>query len=328
MRAFIPLLFALIFLTNSAYSQQKVDETANQMAMLRDVFVKVKENSVFRPVVDWPNLEREIFENTSDVITETDFKDKVRLIFTKIGDKHGAFFYKGERLGMDLSWTKNLRVPANQPEAVRLSTKLLADGYGYILLPSENGSSSQISQRYQDSLCGLGLEHLKGLIIDLRLHQGGSVFPLFAGLNQLFGAKYFGASVNFEGKAFYQWTVSNGEYGRNRVTNRCKESNRLKIVVLTSPITASAGEMMAVGLKGRPRTLFLGEPTAGLTTMNAVFSIGKHTLAVATNFIADRKGIIYKGTVLPDAYLTVGDNFNDLSKDLKVIAAMKWLKDE
>jgi hypothetical protein len=313
--------------TKPSFSQQQAHEINSLSGVLQEVFDKVKQNSVFRKIVNWDQLEHKIFDFNGE-ITEAAFKDKIRLIFTTIGDKHGAFFYNGERLGMDQSWAKTLRIPENLPKKVNLRTALLEEGYGYILLPPNNQYDRETCQRYQDSLCSLGLETLKGLVIDLRLHQGGSVNPLFGGLNQIYGTTYFGSNMNLEKKVFQKWSVDNGAYGRNQIYNRCKANVKLKIVVLISQITASAGEMMAVGLKGRSKTLFIGEPTAGLTTMNVTFKLGKNTLAIAASIIADRKGIIYMDSVFPDLTIINGDNFNNLSKDTKVIAALEWMKQQ
>ncbi|HYK77571.1 MAG TPA: S41 family peptidase [Daejeonella sp.] len=328
MRIITFLLISLLFTTQPSFSRRQSSETDSLSATLREVFVKVKQNSVFRTSVNWDELEHKVFNYSGRTITEADFKDKVRLIFTTIGDKHGAFFYNGERLGMDRSWVNQLRVPENQPDKVTLTTKLLEDGYGYILLPPDERYDSQNCQRYQDSLCSLGLQTLKGLVIDLRLHQGGSIYPLFSGLNQVYGARYFGSNMNLDKKVFQKWTVHDGSYGRNQIYNRCKPNSGLKIVILTSPITASAGEMMAVALKGRPKTLFIGEPTAGLTTMNLRFTLGKNTLAVAASIIADRKGRIYRDNIFPDLTIVEGDNFKNLSMDAKVVAALKWMKQQ
>jgi len=326
MRMIVLFSISILLISSAVSARQQSSEINSLPITLREVFTKVKQNSVFRSNVNWDKLERQIFDTTGNEITEASFKEKVRLIFTTIDDHHGAFLYNGERLGMDLSWAKQLRIPERQPLKIQLNTQLLDDGYGYILLPPDNRSDPQTIQLYQDSLCALGLENLKGLVVDLRLHQGGSVNPLFAGLNQLYGTRYFGSNMSLDEKIFQKWSIYNGEYGRNRIYNRCKANDKLKIVVITSQITASAGEMMAVALKGRPKTLFIGEPTAGLTTMNVVFKIGKHTLAVAASIIADRKGRIYSGSILPDIQLIEGDNFKDLSNDMKVIAAMKWMK--
>jgi carboxyl-terminal processing protease len=85
--------------------------------------------------------------------------------------------------------------------------------------------------------------------------------------------------------------------GEIRFEIAAKPMLNFKIVVLTSQITASAVEMMTLALKGRSKTLFVGEPTAGPTTMNITFSLDKNTLAIAASIIADRKGRIYRGNV-------------------------------
>ena len=149
---------------------------------------------------------------------------------------------------------------------------------------------------------------------------------MFSGLNQVYGARYFGSQRDLNGKVFQKWSVANGDYGRNQISNSCKIKNKLKIVVLTSQITASAAEIMAVALKGRPNTLFIGEPTAGLTTMNVQYQIGKNKLVIAASIPADRNGIVYLDNVLPDVTIIEGDNFLDLSMDNKVISALKWMK--
>lgn len=324
----ITLFFIIIFLGTAApsFGQAQPTKKDNFSALLQEIFIKVKQNSLFRASVNWDSLSRKVIDNSGHAITETEFKDKIRLIFETIGDKHGGFYYQEKKLGMDRAWIKNLRVPENWPDTVKLKAQLLEEGYGYIILPPTTKHDNQTCQRYQESLCSLGIENLKGLVIDLRLHQGGSNYPLFVGLNQLYGAKYFGSSAGINGNLYQKWTVDNGRYGSAQVTNHCKVNTKLKIVVLISQITASAGEMMAVGLKGRPNTIFIGEPTLGLTTMNAEFTLGTGMLGIATSMIADRNGNVYRNNVLPDVTIVKGDNFKDLSKDTKVIAALKWMK--
>ncbi len=320
----ILLFFAmLLFAPKPSVGLYTTPKTDSLPTILREIFTKVKQYSLFRTTVNWDELQNKVLNNNG-AVTEVEFKNKVRLIFETIGDKHGAFYYKGERLGMDQSWTKKLRIPENWPENVTLKTQTLEQGYGYILIPPSQKYDLKTCQRYQDSLCSLGFENLKGLIIDLRLQEGGSVYPLFTGLNQVYGTTYFGSNRDINGKEYLRWTK---KYGGVQVNTNCQSNSGLKIAVLTSQITASAGEMMAVALKGRPKTLFIGEATAGLTTMNVSFNLGSYQLAIAASAIADRKGKIYNSSVLPDLTLVEGDNFKNLLVDTKVIAAMKWMKE-
>ena len=108
------------------------------------------------------------------------------------------------------------------------------------------------------------------------------------------------------------------------VKPRCSCSGKTKVAVLLSQVTASAGEMLAIALKGRKNTIFIGEKTYGLTTGNVTFKIDGHLLAVSASFSEDRTGKIYNNAVTPDIEIIEGDNFFDISKDKKVLEAIMW----
>ena len=86
--------------------------------------------------------------------------------------------------------------------------------------------------------------------------------------------------------------------------------------------------MTAIAFKKRPKTIFIGEPTAdSYTTSNGYFQFALNlTLNFATNFVSDRGMTVYKSTVNPDIYVYQGNNFEDLMKDEKIKSAMRWLR--
>jgi hypothetical protein len=47
-----------------------------------------------------------------------------------------------------------------------------------------------------------------------------------------------------------------------------------------------------------------------------------------SSLISDKYGKIYNDDLLPDIQIVEGDDFNDLTDDAKVSAALRWLKDE
>ena len=158
MRIKFAFLISLIFYSAASFSREQSIQRDSLTVLLRDVFVKVKQNSVFKKNVNWDELENNLFNSNGNGISKVDFKDKVKLIFTTIGDKHGAYYYNGERLGMDRTWTKKLRIPSAMPQKVILKTAILEDGYGYLLLPPNSNSDPKTCQQYQDSLCSLGID--------------------------------------------------------------------------------------------------------------------------------------------------------------------------
>src|SRR5690606_14983849 len=140
---------------------------------------------------------------------------------------------------------------------------------------------------------------------------------------QLIGNGNFGAFRNSIGKTKAAWKLKDGTlYLQGKfvgaVKSNCKCSNNLKVAVLLSQLTASAGEMTAIALRGRPNTIFIGEKTYGLTTGNVVFTIDGHLLALSASLSEDRTGKIYMGAFYPDIEVVEGDNFTDLNEDVKV----------
>lgn len=101
----------------------------------------------------------------------------------------------------------------------------------------------------------------------------------------------------------------------------------IPVVILTSCYTASAGEMTAVSLTGRKNKYIIGEPSAGYTTAVQGFSINNETgLNLSTDYVYDRNLKIYISNILPDKEVLEGDNFENLTKDRKIIKALEILK--
>lgn len=329
----IPVLL-LIFLYASSYSQTKVPGSDTLKMILRNTFSTVKQNSVYRSKVDWVDLEYRVFDQIDSLNSYEDLVTRVSLIFKTIGDNHGALFLNGKRIGKNDSTPIIIREPLKKPFKKRtppVRTELLQNKFGYILVNGNRYGDNirTIGQNIQDSLCKLNPAKLPGIIIDLRLNEGGSIYPLFTGLHQLIGNGTVGAFTDINGNATGKWILKKGKYYQyNRIVasvkNKCKCSKDIKVAILLSQITASAGEDLAIAFKGRPNTIFIGEKTYGLTTANSTFQINGHLLAVASSFTADRTGKVYDGAILPDIEITEGDNFENLLQDTKILEAISW----
>jgi carboxyl-terminal processing protease len=324
----------LFFIPVLSLAQAISDKGINRHSLLKDVIDKAKRYSVYSSKVDWPALETEILPKKDSFLSVTEFTKGVKRIFQALGDKHGGLNFQGKTIRLIDGSAVEVRPDLINPfrgKPAKLSTSILESGYGYILVPGTAKYDSKTNQQFQDSLCSLGLENLEGLVIDLRLNEGGSIHPMFTGFNQLFRSKTIGYTYNIEGNPTSKLSVKNGSFyfGKHKtasVYNKCNPKKSLKIVVLTSQITASSGEMLAVAFKGRDKTLFMGEKTSGYITMVTPFKMGDGYLALSTSFIADRNGTIYDAPIQPDVEIIEGDNFGNLGEDAKVRAALQWLK--
>lgn len=328
------LILSFLFLTT--YSQSDVPNSNTLRSLVKNTFETVKKNSVFRQNVDWTTLEPAVLGGLDSLKCFEDFVTRVKLIFTTIGDNHGFLSVNGLRIGSEekpiISVRKSLTAAyKEEPFPIRYQTRIFDNNYGYIFVPgnSLNENPQMLAQALQDSLCKLNPDNLKGIIIDLRLNEGGSNIPLFTGLHQLLGDKNVGAFANYQGKSTSIWNVKNGRYlkdGRVYVKSKCSCSKNIKVAVLLSQITASAGEMLAIAFKGRKNTIFIGEKTYGLTTGVVAFRIDGYLLGISASLSKDRTGKIYYGSVAPDIEIIEGDNFQNLSDDTKVKKAIEWLK--
>lgn len=73
------------------------------------------------------------------------------------------------------------------------------------------------------------------------------------------------------------------------------------VAVLTSPETASGGELAAVAFRGRPDTRSFGSQTYGATTGPRVFSLPDGAeLFFGVDYFVDRRGRVYRHAIEPD----------------------------
>lgn len=333
MRKFIlTLLLTLLFLF--AYPQSNLTNRDSLKLFLTNTLSIIQQNSLYKTYVDWSSLKTKLFNHIDTVQSYEDLIPRIRYIFQTIGDNHGALILKGKWIGKNEKPPITIRKPLEdqlRKGVPKLKIKVFEKKFGYILIPGNNigDNTETIAQAIQDSFCNLNSRSLKGIIVDLRLNKGGNVFPMLVGLHQLIGNGMISTLVDENNKIKDKWFLKNGSYYQDStkvaiVKSKCGISQNLKVVVLLSQITASAGEDLAIAFRGRPNTMFIGEKTYGLTTANSTYKINGEILVLSTSFLADRKGNIYKDGVKPDITIVEGDNFDDLQQDMKIQKAIKW----
>ena len=327
----IALIFTISLGKSYAQSQQPNNDTLK--ATLTEVFNTVKKFSVYRKQIDWNELETKILPNETHILTLAIFKHRIHQLFSCVGDIHGGLFLNHERVGannMQFNTVSHSFITQLRQSNRHLHTKTIGK-YGYIFLPSTPSSENlhRLAQAIQDSLCVLNAQPLDGIIIDLRANEGGSIYPLFTGIHQLIGSGRVGAFTDFYGKKETQWKLRRGQLHQGKkivaaVNSRCNYPKNIPVAVLLSPVTASAGEMLAIAMKGRSNAISIGEKTYGLTTGVSVFKIHNYLLGVSTSFSADRTGMVYRSSIRPEIEVVGGDDFNYIDKDAKVLTALKW----
>ncbi|RYZ18624.1 MAG: hypothetical protein EOO16_22010, partial [Chitinophagaceae bacterium] len=174
-------------------------------------------------------------------------------------------------------------------------------------------------------------------IIDLRLNGGGNSFPMYQGIVNVLGNRDFGASVDGRGRVQEYNRIRNnrvvlhGNHGDSillHLERMCRDLSRLPVAVLISPASGSSAEQLAIAFTSRPRSVLIGERTAGYVTGNNGFELpgAGNGIVVAESLTRNTKGKLFDEDVRPDIEVTGGDDFTDRTKDAKIRAAVKWLE--
>lgn len=299
-----------------------------------------QKKSIYRDQVNWKILTDSVHKVSDKANSVKQVMPAVQLIYKLLGDFHGFAgdgkkTYKWWKKETPLDTAQYRSLLKKQKAKPGIETRIFDQQYGYLLLPANNpthhGDNERLTQELQDSLAKLNPAKLKGLIIDLRTNDGGNMYSMILGVSSLLGDGKLGSFIDpvtkqedawgMRGKALYI-----GKDTASMLAVPLPINTKLKVVLLIGPNTASSGEATAITFKGRKNTRFIGEDTSGYTTANDSFRIFNLNVFMATSVEADRNGNIYLDKVSPDQEIKGLDNFEDLTRDAKVIAALRWLK--
>jgi len=308
------------------------------------LYTFIKHNSIHRDIVSWDSMDTAHSKCLVSAKNDLDTLQCFVQILKVLDDVHSNITYKNRNYGhyhlvKDSIYNriKPLLDLAAQ-ESGKISISLLPNKTGYIRIPGIQAFGETEVNRYAriilDSLSVLASQKAKQIVLDLRLNTGGNLYPMLSGLSQLLGDGIIGYETDAEGTIVRSWEIKKnnffiGEYQTTSIPDSFSFNlNKMPVVILTGPLTGSSGTMTAIAFKHRLKTYFIGEPTAeGYTTSNGYFWFSPDfTMNFATNFVADRKKILYKKAFDPDLYIPGGDNFTHLQLDEKLHAAIEFFK--
>lgn len=321
------------FLLNSfcSYAQN------SEVRFLIDTTITImRANSVNASKTGWNKVKETAFQMAKGINKPYELGSVMRYLYQSVDDYHGAFFYKDSTF----QWQKYKHYVSDSimnewKKGPVIKTKMLEGNIGYLRIPSIlAGSIEEFSSKAQslnDSLCKLLDQSPKSLILDLRLNGGGAMHPMILGIQNLLPTGKVG---EFHLKRKEDWILKNNSFIVDtstlaEIVPKCSiDARNLPIVILTSLQTASSGEFLLMTFKGRPNTILLGSATAGYVTVNTGFQLNETAfMNLAIGYGADRKGTIYKKAIKPDIYANGLDSFNDIENDIKVRAALRYLKE-
>ncbi len=313
---------AVSFALECSDARFDLGQFAPTVAPLLDEAVKTYFNGFVDPLSDPHAAFESVRQLASGAQDADDVVWTLRGLMQAVRDDHGFIVGPGES-------PPARRVPVTRAPEFELRPDAVAVVRLHAVDTSAEAQALDWANALHDGLAALASHHPRGWVVDLRDFDGDSPWPAFAGLSTLLDGPAVGAFVSRQGKQ--EWIVERGAArvagGPALVDLQAPPEPMLRgpVAVLIGPNTRNAGEDVTVALRGRARTRFFGAPTAGFPNLGVVvhkLSDGT-TLGVLETRAADRRGVVQRLPVEPDAVLGV-----ELSLAPMPQAVIEWIDDE
>ena len=242
--------------------------------------------------------------------------------------------------------TKNLSMAVGAVTLVSVPTAAVVEppkvggvigAFGYIDVPGIIGdptAQKQYAQILQDAIRATDAAPRCGWIVDLRLNRGGYIYAMLSGLGPILGSGPVAGQLNAAGTRT-MWTYADGTvFSGETPTVGVDQPYRVvnpdpAVAVLTSGLTASAGEAVTIAFRGRPNTRSFGEKTTGLTTFNVRKRMPDGAFLDILNAVdIDRAGNTYDGPVPPEQPVAIDWRNIGNQADPVLLAATRWLSEQ
>jgi hypothetical protein len=263
-------------------------------ALLDAAFAIIRKHALRGATVAWADVEPRVRALAAGAARPADVYPAIQYLLARLDDHHSLFMTPVEWREAQTAGAENLPAGA----------RALPDGVGYVRVPgfwgADRDAMRQYAARAHDAIEQTMTSASCGWIVDLRQDWGGNMFPMLAGLKPFLGGGTLG---RFEGPALPSedkpWVAGDRVGVEPPAALAPLES--AWVAVLTGPATGSAGEIVAIAFRGRPRTRSFGQPTYGVPTANYPFELPDGaTMMLTTGVSVDRTGRRYGEKVAPD----------------------------
>jgi carboxyl-terminal processing protease len=298
--------------------------SAEATAYLTDALDIIQKNSLYRESIDWDALRIDTFEVAKYAQTPADTYGAITFALARLGDHHSSFYTPNE-------FEQTAQMTVSDNPAPR--GKLLLERIGFIAIEEFWGSGrNEYATQAQQVIRDLDVHNPCGWIVDLRENNGGSMWPMLAGIGPILGEGDVGAFIDSYGNKQI-WSYRDGQAILDGHINVqvSEQAYKLRasappVVVLTGVNTASSGEAIVIAFRGRPNTRSFGLYTAGLTTANNPFLLSDGAVVLLTDAVeADRTGQVYDDRIYPDEVVDDVKQFTFLMDEAIPQPALDWL---
>ena len=314
---FLPFLSfgqATLGTNNTAYSGNSTEVCiVNAGKLLDEVFLLMEKNYYRRDVIIWDTLQQAARNRLQSSNSCESAYEVINWCFGQMKERHSFVMpaIKAAAYNNDTSFVRFTPDLSSLVGEIRIEN--IGDTIAYFSLPWINTTDETICSLMADSLqrviAGLDNGKSQTWVLDLRNNTGGNCWPMIAGVGPLLGEGVCGYFVRNQERVAISYQKGKAFQGKH---SRCAVNGtpyQLKtppkrIILLTGNRTSSSGEIITLAFKGKAEVLVAGEPTAGLTTANATYSLSNNAMLVLSVCQeADRYGTICEGRIKPDIWI-------------------------
>jgi carboxyl-terminal processing protease len=307
----------------------------NASRLLEEVFGLMEKNYYRKDIIPWDSLHQQARLKVQSSSSCEAAYDAISWCFGQMKESH-SFIMPAVKAAAYNNDTSFLRFRQDWSDQVgEMRAEIPEAGTGYLTLPWVNTTDEALCRKIADSaqqlIARLDQQGVTQWIIDLRRNTGGNCWPMLAGVGPLLGNGVCGYFVRNQESVPFSYENGKALQGKHV---RCAVSGAgytllnppRKIILLTGPRTSSSGEIVALAFKGLPNVVSVGQPTAGLTTANATYTLSNNAMLVLTVCQeADRTGKIWSGRLQPDVWV---DYHNAHEPDKARLKALQLLADK
>jgi len=278
--------------------------------------------------VSWDSLGTVYRANITEDMSETEYFEQVSQLLQEFRDPHVWLLspfntmYSIDNLGYSKNYNSELvetYLNGVEVHSDKIKSAYINDSIGYIFCADFKGEEHVVNEIYTSIINKFS--NTKGLIIDLRTNDGGSVYNAQNLLNKFADSQTFWHTTQnkilggFDDK--FKWHIvpdKAANYSNN-------------VIVLNGRYTISAGERFAIGAKLLDNLTILGDTTAntqGSVMGREMLNGWKYTLTFEK--CLDPNGVNYGGIgIPPDEFVSFERSILD-NKDYVLERAIELLK--
>lgn len=303
-----------------------------------------------RERVDWARVAAELEITVASDAPLTAAYPLIQNAVGRLGDRHSRFVPPPRAAPPVVATQPASASPATNGSTPKArgeipyspSARLLDQRIAYVVVPlcaaSERAALLEYATELRRAIALVEREKPQGWLVELRFDGGGNVWPMLLGLWPLLGDGVQLTGIAPNGDMTYIGCEANASWMERDNQPRVDQLRfdapaadapiaSTPVAVLIGPWTLSAGEMMAVSFRGKPRTRLFGEPSGGFTTATNEFPLFDGSkLVLSVEAMGDRTGRRVPHRIPPDQAIEIGDW--PTVQDEVAQAAIAWLLSE